>query len=322
MRASSDTFLKSKTGTRIVLSHDGFTSYLIIADAITRYTWIFLTVTKDPPLQLVSRFLQEHGLKQGYRAIRVDQGGELCTSAALRQVIFDAGYSLEPTGNDSANQNGKVERINGTLATMVRSLLYSAGLNPHFWSYALIHAAHLKNRLWHSSINQTPFQAWTGSRPDISHLRTFGSLVSIRRNGPRPAKLDKHTYDGVFLGYTSTCLNITYVDIHSGRVKICQSPTQFDESHFSRDKRPPGPQFLFDLGLHSMFRKPNHPDVNPASSSLTPLRPYAPYPTMPSSAITLTPSLLAALIPLPITENSLTLPIPAVFSFCAHPLCP
>jgi hypothetical protein len=99
------------------------------------------------------------------------------------RVFFDAGYSLNTTGNDSANQNGKVERINGTLATMVRSLLYSAGLHPHFWSYALLHAVHLKNRLWHSSINQTPFQAWTGTRPDISHLRTFGSLVSPRRNG-------------------------------------------------------------------------------------------------------------------------------------------
>jgi hypothetical protein len=38
MRASSNTFLKTKTGTRVVQSHDGFTSYLIIADAVTRYT--------------------------------------------------------------------------------------------------------------------------------------------------------------------------------------------------------------------------------------------------------------------------------------------
>ena len=63
MRASSNTFLKTKTGTCVVQSHDGFTSYLIIADAVTCYTWVFLTVvSKEPPLQLVTKFLQTHGL--------------------------------------------------------------------------------------------------------------------------------------------------------------------------------------------------------------------------------------------------------------------
>ena len=300
MRASSNTFLKTKTGTRVVQSRDGFTSYLIIADAVTRYTWVFLTASKDPPLALVSRFLQEHGLKTGYRAIRVDQGGELCTSDAIRRVFFDAGYSLEPTGNDSANQNGKVERINGTLATMVRSLLYSAGLHPNFWSYALLHAVHLKNRLWHSAINQTPFQAWTGTRPDLSHLRTFGSLVSPRRNGPRPAKLDNHTYEGVFLGYTSSCANINYIDVQSGRVKVCQAPTHFDESHFTQTSRPPGPKFLFDLGLHSML--PTSVPTRATPTTVATLHLYAWYPIWPSSTLCLHTNSLAALIPLPLGE--------------------
>ena len=317
MRASSNTFLKTKTGTRrVVQSLDGFTSYLIIADAVTRYTWVFLTMSKAPPLQLVTKFLQTHGLTTGYRAVRVDQGGELCTSEALRQVFFAAGYSLEPTGNDSANQNGKVERINGTLATMVRSLLYSAGLHPKFWSYALLHAVHLKNRLWHSSINQTPFQAWTGTRPDISHLRTFGSLVSPRRNGIRPAKLDKHTYDGMFLGYTSSCANINYVDVQSGRVKVCQSPTHFDESHFTQTKRPPGPRFLFDLGLLSM----SGPTLVPlATPPLLPYEVYAWYPLWPSLDLCLTSTSIAALIPLPLGEllDMSTLPH---FSPSAHAL--
>jgi hypothetical protein len=298
MRASSASFLKTPKATRVVLSHDGFSSYLIIADAYSRYTWVFLTASKDAPVVILAKFLATHGLKTGYRAIRVDQGGELCTSNALRQVFFDANYTLEPTGNDSPNQNGKAERLNGTFATMVRSLLYSAGLGPQFWSSALLHAAYLKNRLWHSAINTTPFQLWTGKLPDLSHLRIFGSLISPRRNGARPAKLDKHTYDGVFLGYTATCANISYVDVHTGRVKICQAPSHFDESHFSTSRRPPGPQFLFDLGLHSTLPS-SRAHLTP---SLVPALSVARYPSLVLHRPV--PSLppLACVTPLPISE--------------------
>ena len=104
---------------------------------------------------------------------------------------------------------------------MVRSLLYSAGLGPKYWRSAFVHAVYIKNRLWHSSINTTPFELWTGKLPDLSHLQISGSLVSPRRNGARPAKLDKHTYDGIFLGYTSTCSNVQYVDIQAGCIKNC-----------------------------------------------------------------------------------------------------
>jgi hypothetical protein len=154
MRASSDLFLKLPQATRVVLSHDGFSSYLLIADAFSRFTWVFLTASKDAPVAILQKFLATHGRQSGYRGIRVDQGGELCTSNALRKVFFDADYTLEPTGNDSPNQNGTAERLNGTFATMVRSLLYSAGLGPKYWSSALLHAVHLKNRLWHSATSK------------------------------------------------------------------------------------------------------------------------------------------------------------------------
>lgn len=224
----------------------------------------------------------------------MDQGGELWTSDALRRIVLAANYTMEPTGNDCPQQNGKVERLNGTYGVMVRALLYSAGLPPKYWSAALLHAVHLKNRLWHSAIDCTPYQAWTGKVPDISHLRVFGSLISPRRNGPRPAKLDKHTYDGIFLGYTSTYKNIVYIDTNSGRVKHCQAPSSFDESHFSSERRPPGPQFLFNLGLFSIT-----PPIGISTTNVAPLPAlYPPSPCIVGSFFPPLPS-LATLLPLP-----------------------
>ena len=41
--------LKNETGSSIT-SIDGFNSYLIIVDRVTRYMWIFLTTSKLPPI--------------------------------------------------------------------------------------------------------------------------------------------------------------------------------------------------------------------------------------------------------------------------------
>ena len=250
MRASSDSFHKTPGASRVVDSYDGYNSYLLITDAKTRFTWVFLTTSKAPPIDLVKTFLLQNGLPTGYRALRLDQGGELWRSAALRDVTANAGYIMEPTGSDSPHQNGKVERLNGTFGVMVRSLLYSSGLPPKYWSAALVHAVHLKNRLWHSALACTPFELWNGHKPDLSHLRVFGSLLTTRIPGDRPAKLDRHTYDGIFLGYEGSTKNVMYIDVHSGRVKVGGSFT-FDELHYTSSHRPPGPQFLFDLGLHT-----------------------------------------------------------------------
>jgi hypothetical protein len=46
---------------RTITSIDGFRSYFLIIDRKTRYVWVFLTKTKQPPLTIFSQFLKEHG---------------------------------------------------------------------------------------------------------------------------------------------------------------------------------------------------------------------------------------------------------------------
>jgi hypothetical protein len=65
----------------------------------------------------------------------------------------------------------------------------------------LVHAVYLKNRLYHKALCMTPHEAWTGEKPSLAHLRTFGALVTARKPGKRPAKADSHTAHGVLLGY-------------------------------------------------------------------------------------------------------------------------
>jgi hypothetical protein len=153
-------------------------------------------------------FLAVHGLKDGPRFLRMDQGGELWGSAQLRYIANTEGYIIEPTGFDSAWHNGKVEYLNGTFGLMVRCLLYSSGLWAKLWSPALIHAVYLKNRLYHKAIGMTPYKGWTGINPKLDHLRTFVALVTTLKPGKRPAKDDQHTSHGVLLGFGSSTKHV------------------------------------------------------------------------------------------------------------------
>lgn len=140
--------------------------------------WVFLTPSKAPPTKKINGFLELHKIDSGYCAVQLDQGRELWISQDAQDIIDTHKYIMEPTGYDLPNQNGKVERLNGTLGVMVRALLYSSSLKPEFWSAALLHAIYLrKNRLVHWRIGKTPYKVWYGCKPDIGHLRIFGSIV-------------------------------------------------------------------------------------------------------------------------------------------------
>jgi hypothetical protein len=132
----------------------------------------------------------------------------------------------------------------------VRTLLYGSGLPAKFWSAALLHAVYLHNRLVHSLLGKTPYEAWHGRKPDVSNLKMFGARVCVKRTGSRRCKLDRHDFTGIFLGYTATDQNIVYLDLDSGIVKTCHHAV-FDEAWYLQATRPPAAQLLYDLGLES-----------------------------------------------------------------------
>jgi len=131
----------------------------LIVDEAARYVWVFLTASKDPPLDIVRAFvLHLHGHEEG-GSIRTDQDGELARSLEFQDlVLWTFHYTLEPTGADSPSQNGAVENYNDKFAVRTRTLLFGSSLPADYWSTALLHTVYLHNRLVHSATKKTPFE--------------------------------------------------------------------------------------------------------------------------------------------------------------------
>ena len=73
-------------------------------------------------------------------------------------------------------QNGTAERKNRTFLDAARCLLAKSGLPDTFWAEAVNTANYLRNRSPTASLGgRTPYEAWTGKVPSVSHLRVFGS---------------------------------------------------------------------------------------------------------------------------------------------------
>jgi hypothetical protein len=81
----------------------------------------------------------------------------------------------------------------------------------------------------------------------LTHLCTFGALVTARKPGKRPAKADCHTAHGFLLDYGATTKHVRYFDQTKNREKLSTHHT-IAYAHYWKTHHPPRPQILVDMG--------------------------------------------------------------------------
>ncbi|GLI67437.1 hypothetical protein VaNZ11_011630, partial [Volvox africanus] len=79
--------------------------------------------------------------------------------------------------------------------------LAESGVPKKWWHEALYTASYLRNRSPSLGKPKTPFELFTGSVPDVSHLRVFGCVVYIHVPKGQGDKLDPRARKGTLLGY-------------------------------------------------------------------------------------------------------------------------
>jgi hypothetical protein len=88
------------------------------------------------------------------------------------------------------------------------------------WAEAANYSNYIRNRVLSSTGTVTPYEIWFGKKPDLSHLRVFGSQAFIHIPDERRKKLDEKSMEGILVGYCDTSKAYRVWDPVTRKVKI------------------------------------------------------------------------------------------------------
>ncbi|GJW05152.1 retrovirus-related pol polyprotein from transposon TNT 1-94 [Tanacetum coccineum] len=111
-----------------------------------------------------------------------------------------------------------VERRNGTLIKVARTMLADSKLPTTFWAVAVNTACYVQNRvLVVKPHNKTPYELFHGRTPTLSFMRPFGCLVTILNTIDHLGKFNGKANEGFFVRYF---LNSKAFRVFNSRTRI------------------------------------------------------------------------------------------------------
>ena len=202
----------------------GRTYFITFVDQHTRYTHVMGLTAKSEASEAFDMYQQSFHVKKyypkGIERLHSDGGGEYANTSA---------NDASNTTPETPQHNPFAERINRTYLDPIRTLLEQAVLSAKYWEYALDHVAYVKNRLYHSAIKRSLFEALTGKKPTLKHVRVFGCSAFVYNHAPA-SKVHARAVPGIFLGCNDHGVYI--VERLTDRKVINSVHVTFDESTF------------------------------------------------------------------------------------------
>ena len=176
----------------------GFQYAMNFVDDYSGAATVYLLKKKSDAVHALRKFLADSAPIGDVKKFRSDNGGEY-VAEELEEVLLDERTRHEFSAPHSPHQNGTAERNWRTLFEMARGMLIESNLPKRMWGYAVLAAAHIRNRMYSQRTQTTAIHLLTGSQPSISKLHVFGSVcypyVQIKK------KLDPRCKKGIFVGY-------------------------------------------------------------------------------------------------------------------------
>ena len=108
--------------------------------------------------------------------------------------------------------------MNRTLVEIARAMLRGS---PEFlWEYAVRHASYLQNRASTKALKKiTPYEKWFQRKPNVSHLREFGSPVWVLLQGDKkPRKMESKSRRRIFVGFDDGAKSIKYYNAETRKI--------------------------------------------------------------------------------------------------------
>lgn len=104
-----------------------------------------------------------------------------------------------------------------------------SGLPGSFWAEAISTANYIRNRTPCSSLDgRTPYEVWTGRKPDVSHFREFGCNAFCLNTEPGIGKFDPRGKPAIFLGYSESSKGYRMWLVEEKKILVSRDVTFID----------------------------------------------------------------------------------------------
>jgi len=157
---------------------NGFLYALVIIEVSCHYPVGRLLHNKDKTGTAVHDILAVLEKQSGQKVCRLrsDNGSEFINQT-MAEFCRRSGIVHEITIPYTLEQNGIVEKVIAVFFEIVQLMLYMASVSLRYWGEVFTYAIHIQTLCFTTTLNcVVPYEAWTGRKPNISHLRIFGSL--------------------------------------------------------------------------------------------------------------------------------------------------
>lgn len=179
--------------------------YLLFVDDYSKMCTLYFLRSKSETFMYFKQYKEfvENQQSKKIKILRLDNGGEFC-SAEMTNYLKQCGILHQKTNSYTPEQNGLSERNNRFIVKNARCLLYEAQFEKSLRVEAVNTAVYLKNRSPASGLDQitTPYEIWTGRKPNLRHLRVFGSPVIVHIPKERTKKWDKKARKMLLVGHS------------------------------------------------------------------------------------------------------------------------
>lgn len=209
-------------------SIQGMRYFLLFKDAASSYRHVYFIKHKSDVMEIFKKYnsMIKNKYMHSVRILHTDNGREY-VNKTFKDYLSKEGIVHECTAPYTPEQNGRAERENRTIVESARSMLYARDVSLDLWAEAVNCAVYLLNRTSSSQTPQkTPFELWNGIKPNVGHVRVFGSTGYVHIPDQLRTKFEKKSEKMILVGYDNN--NYRMFNPETKKVKISRNVI-FDE---------------------------------------------------------------------------------------------
>src|SRR5258708_3133878 len=255
--------------------------FCTLVDDKSGYTWLYPCALKSDFtewfIKLDRLFVNQYGTHT--KILCSDRGGEY-VNTPLEKYCAENGIKLKFTVLHTPEQNGVTKGTNWKILDKGQAIMKDTGAPDFLWANAFATVMYAMNRTISTRAgDRTPYKAFFGTKPNVSHMRVWYSNVFIHQPKELGAwKLGEHGHPAKFLGYPEASAGYRTYDPANHKVTIIHAPSFCEEAC-------PHPNIVFETPADNSdddtTDKNTHELLPTDDAPAPPNTPHAPLPATP-----------------------------------------